>query len=570
MSKMSPDSAGSSDSHCRTMRRPRSISPQEIGEYLELTRSVAPALVGNPDVGLMLVGSLSEGFGNSSSDADILAISEDAPDASVHRQHWLVNGRRVELWRRSVSMQVSIAAEVSALRDGGSLRTPSDLLHDYQQYCNGTILQDSEVLTSIAPHFNSNFIQRILERRSKSIAKQQFDRAVVHAQLGSPDCVQGYLRLCGVHAAKLLAIRHGETYVKDKCVVLQLERAGLDPKFVRDVELLLRSTFSGSEQWGATERLLNAAGISIPALSEVRTGAVAYLTDRVRQFDVQGRLHLICESRVFLLSASAASSLRGTGILEAPSLIKDIASTAASSSVILNLHRLGIVGIRTRADDDGWEMKAPVQIGEMGPFFMSPVGAEPAAWPASGIVALPIDARSFAIAGAESSWARVVLDHCDEDLRGASPLQQWPLAEHALRRWSTALIQGALASAGHVPLPTIEETYSALNLLESSAPALTEGIKRLAQSPVVSAETCVQAWNLAKRLTAELPLSNLLGDLSFTHENILHRDIERDIGSSWIQLAAELGAKTTIINGAVFPPADGTRRMTHFAGGSRP
>jgi hypothetical protein len=431
-------------------------------EYLQRILDDALSQVKVPDgCGAVLEGSIAAGFGNDTSDIDLLLIEDGEREHLTMPTILFIDGRRVEVRLRSsgqIRRQADELASYTRGRRGQAWQIPEDLLNRCQRLsCAYPLRQPRLVadiqagLTDLDPVVSTWFAHRAGQAALRAIALNTLgcpERAVLWAQTG--------LR----HGAKSWVARLGQTYLADKWLDQQLNRLE-DPDGLTE---RLRAALSAGDQSPAHQLqlcldLLPRFGIDAAATDPASihlTGAPGVTT-----WQIGDRVHVLRGRTDIFVLGSRTGNLWRSIVFEVPlpELLAGISAALPDAGpLIARLEQLGLVRLARRP---GGVIAAPHVLtlaATVGTPALSLHGAllqESATKDQIQLIAL--SARRFANAGMSLIWANVMVENAREDLVGAIKRGQWRTADAAARRMFAEACRSMLSAFGVSPPATAED-----------------------------------------------------------------------------------------------------------------
>ena len=280
--------------------------------------------------GLAVIGSISEGFGNATSDVDVLLVPAREANRPVVRHMSAYEGRRVEVFVRSAE----------ALRQFGRRLPVESTVDDedldfYHRVGRCHVVADTPQFRAARCAFDMEWLVSRSWRMASDRCRQMYERAVAAAAIhrGLDAVVHGRKAL--EYAAIAFASARGETYNSTKFLDLRLQRAGLD-----------------SQGWAKYQALRTHTDDSRceTFLSEL---ASLFAEWGIAQADPQWRASLLEDTQLVQVGEHLVASRRGrSAILDDPDGSLHAAlqqplplSDAPFASELGFLHRAGIVGV---------------------------------------------------------------------------------------------------------------------------------------------------------------------------------------------------------------------------------
>jgi hypothetical protein len=517
-------------------------------EYLQRTLDDALAQVTVPDgCAAVLEGSIAAGFGNETSDIDLLLIEAGEREHITMPTILFIDGRRVEVRLRSAGQIRRQADELAAYTRGPGRRAPlipEDLLNRCQRLScafplrqPGLVADLQDGLADLAPVVSAWFAHR---------AGQAALRAIALEVLGCPERAVHWVRAGLRHGAKSWAASLGETYLDGKWLGQQLDR-------LEDPEGLARRLWAAmnaddeppGRQLRLSLDLLTRFGVDMAATDPARIHLVG--APSVTTWQIGDRIHVLRgRADVFALGRRAGDAWRSIVFeVPLPDLLASTSSALADAGpFIAGFEQLGLVRLARRP---GGVIEAP-------PPLTPPAATRTPALSLHGallqdaagddqVELVSLSAGRFVTAGMSLIWANVMVENAREDLVGAIKRSQWWTAEAAARRMFAQACRSVLSAFGFSPPAAPEDAP----LVIATLPAAPADIRREAAALARMAPP-------PDRRAADLLLSRLddfvkrtreVSDAvtfpsSFVSAQAWQRTLEH--GYDWIRLGAFLDA----------------------------
>lgn len=467
------------------------ILPREVLSGLAdqaLARVDAPA-----GWAVLLEGSIAEGFGNSSSDIDLLLVADGPGELPTMPSIFFIDGHRVEIRTRSavqVTGQLRAAAAQCAAGPRRIARLSEDLLNRCQRFLHGLPLRHPGLLENLGKQLPAGDFAALMAAWWAEHGRQSLRHAIALAELGNGAEAVAWARAGLLQAVKSWAAGRGETYLEPKWLSLQLDRIGPDERARRYWRL------AGAE---AADPVLDdclelAADLGVTGCPADPGRLIVDRVPGVTTWQTGDRVHVIRASQdVFALGDTAAAVWRSVVWGRAlPNVLAAAGAAAARVSgagqagpLLATFLSYGLLGMTWRGGGPvvpalplaapAGPVSPPPALGSALSSVLVGLGGAPASGPCA-VDLVPMPARRFGAAALALGWSNVLIENAREDLAGALDREQWRVAELAVSRALAAGLRGLLSAYGVNPLPADPEVRGALALL----PAGIDPIRRAA------------------------------------------------------------------------------------------
>lgn len=409
-----------------------------------------------PDAGIVLEGSIAEGFGNESSDIDFVIVEPSTEAFTTMPTLLFVDGRRIEVRVRSLTDVEDEAADLAARADEGAAGVVTLSYNDldrWQRLAGSYPLRNKERVEDIKRLLPTGDIERLVGNWFAQLARTSGRCAVALATLGQRREAINWAQTALDQAAKSWLARHGETYIGLKWLSRQFTRIkGNDD--IRQRYLQLAGPVADDI---ATEDYVSRCSAFIAELGvdgcEYDPQLVSLQLSRgVTSWQIVDRLYVVKDrSDVFALASQAAATWRSLAF-EIPIvdvLQRSHAELDDAGRLISQFHRFGLLKLCWRGLEE---------IGARGTVSAAPTSNLPLLSSTSnankgiGFELLPLTATRFAAAGMALVWANVEVENSREDAEGALANGQWAVLEAATRRMVRKAAAIILSSYGIVSL----------------------------------------------------------------------------------------------------------------------
>jgi acyl-CoA synthetase (AMP-forming)/AMP-acid ligase II len=445
----------------RTDRR-IAISAEQLDELLSKTLGAVDV---DDRATILLEGSLAEGFGNTSSDIDFLAIVPGDADTPSMPTVLFIDGYRTELRTRSLGelqAQLQVAATALAAPEAGPPN--NDILNRCQRFLRAMVVRPGDetaavkdLQTSVISHDDFG---RLMRRWWLDRAQQSLRQAVAAAGFGAVADAHAWARDGLQQAAKAWAAGHRETYLETKWLAMQLLRAGDQTISTRyhDLDTALAE--------GAPNKPLHLLDAALELASELGVAEVVNDPSRIRfsrvadvtTWQVGQTLHVIRGRQdVFVLSKRAAAAWRSV-VFGHP--ITEAITRTDRDEVLAEFVRLGLVALQWYCDGKPARVIQPAlaMCDPARPYSCSPSPSSPplAITGAVGdreVSLSPLPARRLAECAMNLIWSNIIAENAREDLLGAIKSGQVGVADVVTARLIGVSVRVLLSAFGVAPLP---------------------------------------------------------------------------------------------------------------------
>jgi hypothetical protein len=467
-------------------------------DYLKTLLKDALAQVATPeDYGVVLEGSIAEGFGNDSSDIDFLVVVSSSESFPGTPTVLFLDGRKVDVRLRSTrEVQADTDELLALLREG----TPvgADLLNRCQRLRHAVLLSGEEVVEPIRSVLSTEDLQVAVVVHFEHQCRRATRLAVAMLALGRASVAANWARTAVGHAAKFWAAKRGETYLEGRWIFQQLDRVegGTD---IAAAYRAVRPRGQSPEQLTAyvTEAMSFMYECGVDGLDPDPNNVVLDRAPAVTSWQIGSKVHVLRgKADVFALNDDACSIWRklvfGTPL---PAILAR-AEAASAGPLIAEFHALGLVGLRWQ---DGPKIDIPAT-------SLAPSSNRPLLSVAGAVFAdtdapvklLPISARQFAAAGMALSWGNVLVESVRQDAVGAIAGEQWGVFEIVARRMMNHACLAILSAHGVDPLPPPEQACEHLRSLPGLSDTVIDMVDGL--EGVLATDNRPHAEDLLQRL----------------------------------------------------------------------
>jgi len=504
-----------------------------------------------PDSAVALEGSLAEGFGNETSDIDLVFLAADSGSHPAMPTVVFLQDRRVEIRVRTLDEGFRQLKQVTAAASRGRKSLSGigrDLIDRVQRIGKSLLIEATEPAEGLQAACSSPVVARIIHDWYLHSADNAILTADALCVLGDEASARPWCRTAGVHTVKAWLAERGDTYIESKWYGRQLLRTPGGAELLAELENLLGAPTGVSELVAAVAGF-RARHVSGPP---VGTGGrmVVRPNRRVTTWRIGRTLHIVDPGRsVYLLGETAERVWGGMPFgLSLSDIVGHYAESgiAGAGEVLGELHRLGLIrlAVRGRGVLDTRPPSATLPLEGM-PGISVDGAVRPEGFDPTWVRPLPIGATAFVEAGMGLVWANLVVENALEDIAGALKKQEWALLGVTTRRCVRFLCSVALCARGVAPGPADEETVSVAGRLGVLPRHLWTAAEALVARPVASdaeeAATIVESLNeLVAEVRSGLPGS---GGLPSSFDGADGWSDTLAVGGDWVRLATYLGIR---------------------------
>lgn len=520
---------------------------------VNLTELVAEAraIVEPPaDSAVALEGSLAEGFGNETSDVDLVFLSGAPGSHPTMPTVVFLQDRRVEIRVRTLDEGYRQCKQVTdaAARGRRSLSGISrDLIDRVQRIGGALLLEATEPAEKLRAACASPAIARVIHDWYRNSADDAILTADALCVLGDEASARAWCRTAGIHTVKAWLADRGDTYIESKWYGRQLLRTPGGPELLTELETL---TATGElPELVAAVAGFRARHVTGPPV-RIRGQMVVQPNRRVTTWRIGRAAHIVDPGgAVFVLGDTAA---RVWGGLPFGLSLREVTGHFAESGVrdagevLAELHRLGLIRLVVRGGGVLGSRPASATRPLDGALGISVDGAvRPDGMAPTEIRPLPVTATAFVTAGMGMVWSNVVVENALEDIAGALEKEEWVLLGVATRRCVRFLCGVALCAHGVAPGPADEETVSVagrLGVLPQHLWSVAEAL--VARADATDATEAAAIVETLRELVADvhagLPGG---GGLPSSFDGADGWSDTLAVGGDWIRLATYLGIR---------------------------
>jgi hypothetical protein len=503
--------------------------------------------------GVVIEGSIAEGFGNDSSDVDFVVLVDDDLAVPVVPTILFVDGHRVEIRFRTVASVRADARLLASLSIAKARRVggvPSETLDRLQRFSHAHAVRNVALVQDLQGLYDRKHLATVIAAWHEAAAIRAARNATILGHLRQHAEALWWARSGVVSAAKAWAARAAETYVPRKWLSLQLTRAGMPPSVADTVWRACHGAPSSAAAGvDACFAALTALGVG------VRRGRPSdlRLTRRrsVTTWQVGGRVYVVRGRRdIFLLSHGAGRIWRslvfGVPIGEA---VPASAPHDGVFELVTRFHRLGFIGLAWRGTKRAWVREEGLPPDHPSGPILCPADVDGAGRTAVDIRFIPMPARRFVTAAGEMVWSQILLESYREDLTGARRQHQWKVLSDALGRMVAQACQAVLSAHGVEPLPAPEEVVPRTQDVIALPLDLRRELDRVVRLEIDGEDDADQAVSAVTALVTDMQaiLHGSAVPASFKSAANWRRTVE--VAYEWARLGAYVGARFPVARG---------------------
>jgi acyl-CoA synthetase (AMP-forming)/AMP-acid ligase II len=492
-------------------------------------------------------GSLAEGFGNESSDIDLLLLVPGTDEQAVMPTVLFVDGRRVEVRSQSHEQVRKRLLRVRKAIDSGTLSgVTEDLLNRVQRFLHGIPLR-------IGPHYGS-LLDIVSYRECTELTARWWLQRAGHCLrysaalvlLDEPTEALSWAREGLLQTMKALLANHGEGYLEVKWLPQQMAR--LRTQADRTVSELLDEYQALDDLCTAADgrreliqRMLNlAARLGAPSVTVDPANLIVKRRPGITTWTIGATTHVVRnKTDVFVLSPQCAQSWRlvvfGQTLARAQAARRCIRIFARYGLIALAWRGAGVLRpVAAMCDPD--RPLTPM------PSDRRPVITIDGALADGDIARSPLGAKAFAECAGALMLANMVLENAREDFTGAVADQQWRVASLCGRRVVVMAVRILASAWGITPLPADAVLLDALGQLVPEHDELAQTARHLVELSIRDREEALRVQSdLDSLVTQVRQVSG--GEAfpsSFTSREQWQQTISR--GYQWLRIGGYLDA----------------------------
>lgn len=527
------------------------MTRQDSGALAAYTAPIYEQVTGwrldDPGRGVMLEGSLAEGFGNSSSDLDFLVVLPAGASPPLMPSLAFSGGRRVEVRQRDVEQLVEQFRRLGAGRRIGGEPGIEDRLDRCQRFLGGLTLSDpTYAIQKVRESIDADQFADLVSTYCAARARRSLHLACAARLLDDGPAARDWAQSCLHYVAKTWLATRGETYIGRKWLQHQLDRAGageIRERFTGLAALIvggeLPDVLANVHEFGRDLGVLTTRDLD---LRRLRLCRIRHVTT----WDIGSRTHIIQRrARVFVLNAAGARVWRGLAFGRPLAASLASAATSPANAVpafLYFLWRSGLVRLSWQGGEDlagkldcGADTHVDQPVVTLRGGRANDACAQPQAQ------CLPIGASEFATAGMSLVWANIMIENAREDLEGALDADQIAVASWAIRRIVRDLGLAVLSAEGIIPLPPWEEAASYVIRSPGTPAQVREIMRRLVG--IGQPENTTQArhtFGLVKELVDSAREAMGFQEFPRSFETSATWHTTTDIGYDWVRIGAYL------------------------------
>jgi len=475
---------------------------------------------------LLFEGSLAEGFGNSTSDVDLLALTPEGDQRLAMPIIRFAGKKRVEVRLRSESQVRAIADTIRTATDMWALE--EHVLDEWHRFRHGQMLRGADTIESLRTLLTDEAFENVVHLWHRTRAESAITRAFLLDMLGATDAALDVARAALLHGAKAwLASRH-QTYLEEKWLEEQLRRVGSS----RETIERLRDSLFAPPSLADVEQLLERFQIRAARVEDY----LVRIPGKTTTWQIDAHVHVANESALYRLDARTSKVWQR---LRTGSSLRGILSSGERET-ILSLFRARLIAFSPPASDPSRAISSESEIGVARSSRVLLTGAS-----AGAPIVSPCgnDAKDFAAAGMALIWENVLIENAVEDATGALTAGQVFVVCISIDRIITAASRCLLSTFGVTPLPSRSESVSALN---AGFTAHSDTQEFLARQQLIrralASRDLDRAWSSCLELIAWT--RQMTGGESFpsSFESLRAWQHTVSVGYDWIRLGAYVEA----------------------------
>ena len=517
---------------------PSHLSSSDVDEWLHLIQRdlVLPA-----DYGVLLIGSIAEGFGNTTSDIDLLILLDDREERPTGKtmMRWGVDGsRRVEVLFRSNEDLELLAKSV---RSGAANRedNPRYILDFYQRITRGVALWNAAFCERARQGFDEKVAARQVSAWAREKATWNSIATSFESAIGGDIASAPWATETTFFAAVAWAAEANESYVGDKWLLEKLIRLEVEEAVLNRVQSLLcddgaphplhmNSCLALMEYFQFERPAFDFASVSLAVASELS------------EHEIDGRLYLYRGDTIWALNDDVGSVWKeisgGTSVGVLLATAKD---ERRLRKILFDLHRSGLV-IAHLGESWSW-----VRGNELTPVAMR-FGALTARGYVSAshdwvIEQIPLPLRRFVASSMDLLYSALYLGILQEDVMGSYEARQRGALALQIKYMARKAADVLLSAHGINPLPPKHESISRMMELTTVPDESRSAILACASKAVIDDVDAAEAYASANALPSALPDFLAVQQVVDINKSAEGMQFAFTLGVPWIQLAQELG-----------------------------
>jgi len=492
--------------------------------------------------GLILTGSIGDGFGNSLSDIDVIVLDPADQHHPTLRQMTHINGRRCEYFLRSAPRLKQYADSIERFMHDDCSFESEDFdryIRFYHEISRGIVLGGESVVAQARTYFDTEKLDSVILRAEKYRATKSIQIALACADLGLPEIAFQFSLKALRHALSHFAATKGLTNRAEKFVFSKARRANIDSGLLAQVMsfFVQNQTATNSETVQNAARLVAAIGVR-PSVSN----AEVVLRDKLRHAIIWDQDFLASSRELFRVRPNARQTAQFVANREGPVKIESL--TADQRELYGELVSHGIVDIVLPDIEVRWgTTRNPAH--QCQPFQVTWSGILLDADQAAACLT-KLDACVDLViqCGLKLSQAAMEYSNMKEDVLGALQYERWDEVRHGFIKMGYALCTIALAAKGTLAVPPPEALLGFLRHLHDGRP-LSALMDALLNQSIHDAASALLAYKSLQDIEAEIP-QTVKGMMFHTFES--GQNLFSTIYSlvTWAEAALNLGLPLSI------------------------
>jgi hypothetical protein len=553
-SKQRENAAGSLASLGLKMRsevRPtgkRTREPSEPVPFLmSILKDAMPRFDLREPVGVMLIGSIAEGFGNAYSDIDFLVVSAQEEPLPLMRHMTTYGERRCEFFFRTAKQLAETAATVKQYSvDAEYDIAASEEFDLYHRVCCGVPLLNAHLVERACAPFDKRILTRLVSDIEESAMVEQMSRAWMFQEMGLGIKAAFAARRAVFAAAAAYSANRGETYRSRKFIFNLLENANAPEGAIKCLRKL--STFSG----------VSSKDYPAECLELIRTLGWPAVPESLPEFELNSEGDVSCweigagcavllrdDQELFLLSGRGARYWKELTLDQTWNLER-VRGNEQLFKFVCVAHAAGIVRIRWRASGRVWSNPRCLRNVPEVPFLIGALGesSDRSLEDSCDVAKYPQPARE--VVGAVMNFLTFAnyVENDKEDAVGAAGKGDWDLLADSLRRQVLHACMARLSVHGVYPIDVQkDEAYDSILQLEKfhETREFVDRAMQLLSLSVSNHAEAISVYQSVGDLTEDLMGPFLSDDQRQTYTSAAAWYRTLKVGTEWAMLADRLG-----------------------------